>query len=82
MKATLFGLALAVLGTSVYLLATIIWNVRRARASGLQGQIGIDFVSLTRSAFHNPYYWVLAVGLLAAGFAVVTMWPRIGPPLQ
>ena len=79
MKATLFGLALAVLGTSVYLLATIIWHVRRARASGVQGQIGIDFVSLARSAFHNPYYWVLAVGLLATGYAVVAMWPRIVP---
>jgi uncharacterized membrane protein len=78
-KATLFGLGLSVFGTFVYFLATITWHVRRARASGVQGQIGIDVVSLSRSAFHNPYYWVLAVGLLATGFAMFAMWPRIGP---
>ena len=76
MKATLFGLGLSVFGTSVYFLVTIIWNVRRARAMGIQGQIGIDVVSLTRSAFHNPYYWVLGVGLLATGYAMVAIWPR------
>jgi hypothetical protein len=76
MKATLFGLALAVLGTSVYLLATMIWYVRHARALGIQGQIGIDVVSLARSAFHSPVFWVLVLGLLATGYAAFAMWPR------
>jgi hypothetical protein len=82
MKATLFGLGLSILGAFAYFLVTVIWNIRRARASGMQGLIGIDFISLTRVAFHNPYYWVLAVGLLATGYAMFAMWPRVVPALQ
>jgi hypothetical protein len=79
MKAILFGLGLSALGTSAYVLVLTVWFYRRTRASGVQGQIGIDVISLTRSEFHNPIFWVLAFGLLATGYAIIAMWPRIVP---
>jgi uncharacterized membrane protein len=75
LKGILLGIGLALVGTIIYL-GLVVHSIVQRSHSTPQGTVGIDVISLWRSLFHSPLYWLFVLGLLATGCAIVSLWPR------
>jgi hypothetical protein len=77
-KGVLCGIGLLVVGTIAYIVLLWSWWYRRARLLFPTGQIGFDISSLQHNLL-DPAYYLLVLGLMAVGIAIVAPWPRVVP---
>jgi hypothetical protein len=81
LKGVLCGIGLSVFGTIAYIVLLWWWGYRRARLLYPTGAIGFDVSSLRHNLL-GPAYYLLVLGLMAVGIAIVALWPRVIPTSQ
>jgi hypothetical protein len=78
-KGMLLGIALSLAGTVAYILLKMFLILEQAHLPEGQ-QIGIDVLVIRDWMVHDPRYWILVLGLMAMGCAIVYFSSRSAAP--